>query len=43
MKIKKAIMGLMIGALSVMPLAASAKTYNVGSTPTGMPFTYLDS
>jgi polar amino acid transport system substrate-binding protein len=42
MKIKKAILGLMIGALSVVPLVASAKTYNVGSTPTGMPFTFLD-
>lgn len=43
MKIRKAVASVMIGMLGIMPLAASAKTYNVGSTPTGMPFTYLDA
>lgn len=42
MNIKRAIVGIVVGILGVMPLAAAAKTYNIGSTPTGMPFTYLD-
>lgn len=41
MKFKKAILGLTIGIAGIMPLASSAETVNVGSTPTGMPFTYL--
>lgn len=43
MKLKKAIVGMVIGALGVISFGASAKTYNVGSTPTGMPFTFLDA
>ena len=41
MKFKKAVLGLTIGIAGIMPLASAADTVNVGSTPTGMPFTYL--
>lgn len=43
MNIKKMIAGFAVGVTCAVPIVTSAKTYNVGSTPTGMPFTYLDS
>lgn len=44
MKLRTAIASLAISVASFAPLGASAadQTVNVGSTPTGMPFTYLD-
>lgn len=47
MKIRRAVLamgfGMTLGAMGMAPtVAAAATTYNVGSTPTGMPFTYLD-
>lgn len=43
MKLRRIIAGIAVGLAGVMPFTASADTVvNVGSTPTGMPFTYLD-
>lgn len=43
MYIRKTIAGISIGLAGIMSFTASADTVvNVGSTPTGMPFTYLD-
>ena len=42
MTIKKALAGLAIGMAAILPFTAAAEVVNVGSTPTGMPFTYLD-
>lgn len=44
MKLTTTIASLAIGLASIIPLSAVAaeQTINVGSTPTGMPFTYLD-
>lgn len=39
----KAVAALMLGALAMAPAFAADKVYKVGSTPTGMPFTYLDA
>lgn len=43
MNMRKTIAGITIGLASIMSYTASAQeVVNVGSTPTGMPFTYLD-
>lgn len=43
MQIRKALAGISIGLASMLTFTASATpVVNVGSTPTGMPFTYLD-
>lgn len=44
MKLRRVIAGIAIGLAGIMPFTATAETVvNVGSTPTGMPFTYLDA